>query len=87
MACAYWRAQDKISTFWEIGKREAEDRRAELRNKDRELEELEERHQVEVKARALLGVGEGSGLESMLAGRAGGAAPGRGQGAGPACLH
>ena len=47
-----WREQDKINTFWEIGKREAEDRRAELRNKDRELEELEERHQVEIKARA-----------------------------------
>lgn len=47
-----WRAQDNISAFWEIGKREAEDRRAELRNKDRELEELEERHQVEIKARA-----------------------------------
>ena len=45
-------AQDKIATFWEIGKREAEDRRAELRNKDREMEELEERHQVEIKARA-----------------------------------
>ena len=47
-------AQDKIATFWEIGKREAEDRRAELRNKDREMEELEERHQVEIKARAPL---------------------------------
>lgn len=49
-----WHAQDKIATFWEIGKREAEDRRAELRNKDREMEELEERHQVEIKARAPL---------------------------------
>ena len=44
-------AQDKIATFWEIGKREAEDRRADLRNKDREMEELEERHQVEIKVR------------------------------------
>ena len=41
--------RDKINTFWEITKKELEDRRAELRNKDREMEELEERHQVEIK--------------------------------------
>jgi len=41
--------RDKINTFWEITKKELEDRKAELRNKDREMEELEERHQVEVK--------------------------------------
>ena len=35
--------------FWEISKKELEDRKAELRNKDREMEELEERHQVEIK--------------------------------------
>ena len=35
--------RDKINTFWEITKKELEDRRAELRNKDREMEELEER--------------------------------------------
>ena len=33
-------------SFWEISKKELEDRKAELRNKDREMEELEERHQV-----------------------------------------
>jgi len=38
--------RDKINTFWEISKKELEDRKAELRNKDREMEELEERHQV-----------------------------------------
>ncbi len=38
--------QDKINAFWEITKRDLEDRRAELRNKDREMEEMEERHQV-----------------------------------------
>ena len=43
------RAQDKINTFWEISKKELDDRKAELRNKDREGEELEERHQVEIK--------------------------------------
>ena len=32
-----------------LGLQELEDRKAELRNKDREMEELEERHQVEIK--------------------------------------
>jgi len=41
--------QDKISSFWEITKKDLEDRRAELRNKDRSMEELEDRHQMEVK--------------------------------------
>uniref|UniRef100_A0A7S3DIN4 Growth arrest-specific protein 8 domain-containing protein n=1 Tax=Palpitomonas bilix TaxID=652834 RepID=A0A7S3DIN4_9EUKA len=41
--------RDKINTFWEITKRELEERKAELRNKDREMEEMEERHQVEIK--------------------------------------
>ncbi|GBG64314.1 hypothetical protein CBR_g41515, partial [Chara braunii] len=40
---------DKINSFWEITKKELEDRKAELRNKDREMEEMEERHQVEIK--------------------------------------
>ncbi len=39
-------AQDKINAFWEISKKEIDDRRADLRNKDREMEEMEERHQV-----------------------------------------
>ena len=42
--------QDKINAFWEITKKELDDRKAELRNKDREMEEMEERHQVEIKA-------------------------------------
>eukprot|EP00877_Chromochloris_zofingiensis_P012225 jgi/Chrzof1/7256/Cz02g16210.t1 len=41
--------RDKINAFWEITKKDLEDRKAELRNKDREMEEMEERHQVEVK--------------------------------------
>ena len=41
--------QDKIHSFWEITKQELDDVKAELRNKDREMEELEERHQVEIK--------------------------------------
>lgn len=47
--------QDKINAFWEITKKELEDRKAELRNKDREMEEAEERHQVEVKVGGLAG--------------------------------
>eukprot|EP00736_Rhodelphis_marinus_P010730 Rmarinus@m.7847 len=41
--------RDKLNTFWEITKKELEDTKAELRNKDREMEEMEERHQVEIK--------------------------------------
>lgn len=41
--------QDKINAFWEISKKELEDTKAQLRNKDREMEELEERHQIEIK--------------------------------------
>mmetsp|Transcript_21580 Transcript_21580/g.35747 ORF Transcript_21580/g.35747 Transcript_21580/m.35747 type:complete len:503 (-) Transcript_21580:103-1611(-) len=41
--------RDKINTFWEITKKELEDRKAELRNKDREMEEMEEMHQAEIK--------------------------------------
>ncbi|KAK9837699.1 hypothetical protein WJX74_003346 [Apatococcus lobatus] len=41
--------RDKINAFWEITKKDLEDKKAELRNKDREMEELEERHQLEIK--------------------------------------
>ncbi|XP_077317066.1 dynein regulatory complex subunit 4 [Lithobates pipiens] len=41
--------RDKIHTFWEITRRQLEDKKSELRNKDREMEEAEERHQVEIK--------------------------------------
>ncbi|XP_059926892.1 dynein regulatory complex subunit 4 [Gadus macrocephalus] len=41
--------KDKVHSFWEIGKRDLEERKAELRNKEREIEEAEERHQVEIK--------------------------------------
>ena len=33
--------RDKVNTFWEITKRQLEERKAELRNKEREMEELE----------------------------------------------
>jgi chromosome segregation ATPase len=41
--------RDKINTFWEITKRQLEQARAEIRNQDRAMEELEERHAVEIK--------------------------------------
>eukprot|EP01012_Entosiphon_sulcatum_P007332 TRINITY_DN136_c0_g2_i1.p1 TRINITY_DN136_c0_g2~~TRINITY_DN136_c0_g2_i1.p1 ORF type:complete len:454 (+),score=165.99 TRINITY_DN136_c0_g2_i1:45-1406(+) len=41
--------RDKINAFWEITKKELEVVKSELRNKDREVEELHERHQVEMK--------------------------------------
>ncbi|KAJ1549862.1 Dynein regulatory complex subunit 4, partial [Nowakowskiella sp. JEL0078] len=41
--------RDKINSFWEITKNELSESKSELLNKDRELEELEEKHQVEIK--------------------------------------
>jgi len=41
--------RDKIYTFWEISKKEMDDVNADLRSKEREQEELAERHQVEIK--------------------------------------
>lgn len=41
--------RDKVNTFWEITKKQLEEKKAELRNQDREMEEAEERHQVEIK--------------------------------------
>lgn len=43
--------RDKLSAFWEITKREIETVHADIRNKEREKAELEERHQVELKVR------------------------------------
>ena len=42
--------QDKISSFWEITKQEVAELKAILRQKDREAEEAEDKHQIEVKA-------------------------------------
>lgn len=41
--------RDKISSFWEVKKEEYDKLRAEFRNKDRSMEELEEAHQLELK--------------------------------------
>jgi hypothetical protein len=43
--------QDKINAFWEITKKELEDRKAEMRNQDRQTEEAEDMHQRELKVR------------------------------------
>lgn len=41
--------RDKINAFWDISKRQLDETRADLRNKDREIEASEERHAVEIK--------------------------------------
>lgn len=41
--------RDKIHTFWEITKRQLEEKKADLRNKERETEEAEENHQTEIR--------------------------------------
>ncbi|KAJ3122309.1 Dynein regulatory complex subunit 4 [Physocladia obscura] len=41
--------RDKVNSFWEITKADLQDAKSELINKDRELEEQEEKHQVEIK--------------------------------------
>ena len=38
-----------MSTFWDVATKQLDESRAECRVKDRELEEMEERHQMEVK--------------------------------------
>ena len=37
----------RINYFWLISKKELEDKQAELRNKERELQDLTEKHQIE----------------------------------------
>lgn len=39
----------RINYFWLISKKELEDKQAELRNKERELQDLTEKHQIEIK--------------------------------------
>lgn len=46
--------RDKVNTFWEITKRQLEESKAVVRNKERELEDSEERHQVEIKVGRML---------------------------------
>lgn len=41
--------REKLNYFWIVEKKVLEDKKAELRNKERELQDLDERHQVEIK--------------------------------------
>jgi len=44
--------REKLNYFWIVEKKTFEDRKAELRNKERERQDLEEKHQVEIKVRS-----------------------------------
>ncbi len=41
--------KDKIDSLWSITKTEVKELKAQLHGKDREAEELERRHQIEIK--------------------------------------
>ena len=41
--------RDKVSAFWDISKQLLDESKAIIRNKERELEDEQEKHQVEVK--------------------------------------
>ena len=43
--------RDKVNGFWEITQRQLDEAKATIRNKERELGDAEERHQVEIKVR------------------------------------
>jgi hypothetical protein len=41
--------REKLNYFWIVEKKNLDDKKADLRNKQRELQDLEEKHQVEIK--------------------------------------
>lgn len=41
--------RSRMHYFWLVGKKELEDRQAELRNKEREYQDLKEKHDIELK--------------------------------------
>ena len=41
--------REKLNYFWIVEKKDLEDKKSMLRNKERELQDLEEKHQVEIK--------------------------------------
>ena len=45
----YRQEREQLNYFWIVEKKRLEDKKAELRNKERELQDLEEKHAVEVK--------------------------------------
>lgn len=58
--------RDKVNTFWEITKRQFDESKAGLRNKDREMEDAEERHQVEIKVGLVVFVANSHTPSSIL---------------------
>lgn len=59
--------QEKLNYFWIVEKKTLEDKKSELRNKDRELQDLEEKHQVEIKVRGAAWRAVVSRREAVLA--------------------
>lgn len=45
----YQQQRERLNYFWIVEKKTLEDKRAQLRNKEREQQDLEEKHQVEIK--------------------------------------
>lgn len=41
--------RDKVNSFWEISQKQLDEAKATVRNKEREVGDSEERHQVEIK--------------------------------------
>jgi hypothetical protein len=52
--CFVCHQQEKLNYFWIVEKKKLEDKRAELRNKEREMQDIEEKHQVEIKVHDVL---------------------------------
>ena len=49
LAGLYQDERQRINYFWIVAKKELEDKQAEMRNKDREQQDLIEKHQIEIK--------------------------------------
>lgn len=64
--------QDKIGGFWEVTRHELDDKRAELRVKDRDIEELQDKHAAELRVGAVGGSGGWSCGMVLWTGRASG---------------
>lgn len=45
----YQQQREKLNYFWIVEKKKLDDKKAELRNKDREIQDLDEKHQVQIK--------------------------------------
>lgn len=45
----YQDERQRVNYFWIVAKKDLEDKQAELRNKEREMQDLDEKHQIEIK--------------------------------------